>query len=144
MNSINLIGRITKDLELRYTSNNKAVCDFSIAVNRAYSGEEKEVDFINIQIWGKQAENLQKYQTKGGLIAISGTLRVDIYKDKVDKNKYKTYVLANSIEYISSKSSNGVQNVPANVKQEEKDVYAEMGKQVAMEEYPINEEDLPF
>lgn len=144
MNSINLIGRITKDLELRYTSNNKAVCDFSIAVNRAYSGEEKEVDFINIQIWGKQAENLQKYQTKGGLIAISGTLRVDIYKDKEDKNKYKTYVLANSIEYISSKSSNGVQNVPTNVKQEEKDVYAEMGKQVAMEEYPINEEDLPF
>lgn len=144
MNSINLIGRITKDLELRYTSNNKAVCDFSIAVNRAYTTEngEREADFINIQVWGKQAENLEKYQGKGSLIAVNGSLRVDAYQDKEGKNKYKTYVLANNIEYVSTKQSNET----TKIEQEENkiDPFAEIGRQVAMEEYPINEEDIPF
>ena len=144
MNTINLIGRITKELELRYTNNNKAVCDFTIAVNRAYTTEngEREADFINIQVWGKQAENLEKYQGKGSLIAVNGSLRVDAYQDKEGKNKYKTYVLANNIEYVSTKQPNET----TKIEQEKNkiDPFAEMGRQVAMEEYPINEEDIPF
>ena len=144
MNTINLIGRITKELELRYTNNNKAVCDFTIAVNRAYTTEngEREADFINIQVWGKQAENLEKYQGKGSLIAVNGSLRVDAYQDKERKNKYKTYVLANNIEYVSTKQSNET----TKIEQEKNkiDPFAERGRQVAMEEYPINEEDIPF
>lgn len=134
MNTINLIGRITKELELRYTNNNKAVCDFSIAVNRTYTNEEgeKEADFINIQVWGKQAENLKKYQGKGSLIAVNGSLRVDAYQDKEGKNKYKTYVLANNIEYVSSKST------------KEENNYEEEIQHTSIKDIPITDEDLPF
>ena len=97
LNSVNIIGRLTKDVEVRYTTNGKAVCDFTIACNRLQEG----VDFINIQVWGKQAENLVKYTTKGSLISVSGKLRVDTYKDKEGNAKYKNYVLANEIEWIT-------------------------------------------
>ena len=93
MNSIVLIGRITKDLEIKYTESQKAVCNFSLAVNRI--GQE-QADFINVAVWGQQAENLHKYQSKGSLIAVNGSLRVDNYE--VDGQKrYNTYVLANNI-----------------------------------------------
>jgi len=102
MNQVNLIGRITKDIELRYTSNQKAVCEFSLAVNRI--GVEG-TDFITVVSWEKQAENLQKYQGRGSLVAVSGELRVDVYKDNEEKNRYKTYVLAKNIEYLASKKN---------------------------------------
>lgn len=100
MNTVNLTGRITKDLETKYTNNNKTVCEFSLAVNRV--GQE-QTDFINCQIWGTQAENLSKYQGKGSLVGIVGSLRVDAYKDKDNNNRYKTYVLVNNVEYLEAK-----------------------------------------
>lgn len=100
MNSINLVGRLTTKPELKFTSSNKAVCEFSIAVNRI--GTDK-ADFINCQVWGTQAENLTKYQDKGSLIGIVGSLRVDQYKDKDGNKRYKTYVLANNVEYLGTK-----------------------------------------
>ena len=144
MNQINLIGRITKDLELRYTpQNNKAVCDFSIAVNRTYTNEagEREADFINIQSWGKQAENLKKYQSKGSLIGVSGELRVNQWEEE-GQRKYKTFVLANQIEFLSSKSSETSDEEPQtnNV-----DPFEEMGKKVTLEDYvSVSDDDLPF
>lgn len=102
MNQINLIGRITRDLELRTTTSGKAVCEFDLAVNRI--GQDA-TDFINCTVWGNQAENLCKYQGKGSLIAVTGSLRIDKYQNQEGENRYKTYVLANNIEYLSSKSS---------------------------------------
>ena len=102
MNNINLIGRLTKQPELRTTESQKNVCDFTIAINRV--GTDK-ADFINCVVWNAQAENLCKYQTKGSLIGVSGSLRVDTYEVE-GQNRYKTYVLANNIEYLTSKSSN--------------------------------------
>ena len=87
MNQINLVGRITRDLELRTTANQKSVCEFTIAVNRV--GNEA-ADFITCVVWEKQAENLVKYQGKGSLIAVSGSLRVDKYKTEQGENRYKT------------------------------------------------------
>lgn len=101
MNRICLVGRITKDLELSYTSTNKAVCDFSIAVNR----DKENADFINIQVWNEQAENLTKYQSKGSLIGVEGSLRTQTYTKQDGTKGYKTYVLANHIEYLSSKAT---------------------------------------
>ncbi len=144
MNQINLIGRITKDLELRYTQNNKAVCDFNIAVNRTYTNEagEREADFINIQSWGKQAENLEKYQGKGSLIGVSGELRVNQWEDE-GQRKYKTFVLANQIEFLSSKTSDtqsDTQNTFPNVDEIKKsDPFAEFGQSIA-----IDDDELPF
>lgn len=141
MNQVIIIGRITRDLELRYTENKKAVCNFSIAVNRTYTNEdgEREADFINIQVWGKQAENLKKYQTKGSLIGVSGELRVNQWEEE-GQRKYKTFVLANQIEFLSSKSSETTNNVEEVQQSNTVDPFEEMQKVV------MNDEtyDLPF
>ena len=105
MNSTFFTGRITKDLELKCTPSGKMVCEFTIAVNRV--GQDA-TDFINCVVWDKQAENLAKYQGKGSLIAVAGSLRVDNYQNAKGENRTRTYVLANSIEYLSSKSSSEV------------------------------------
>ena len=139
MNQINLTGRITKDLELRYTQSNKSVCKFTLAVNRV--GQD-ETDFIICVVWGKQAENLEKYQGKGSLIGITGSLRVDKYQDKDGNNRYNTYVLANNVEYLESKKSkeNGTDiNVASNEPTKQTDSFAEFG-----EEIQISDDDLPF
>ena len=98
LNSVNIIGRLTKDVEVRYTTNGKAVCDFTIACNRLQEG----VDFINIQVWGKQAENLCKYTSKGDLVSIIGKLRTDEFNDKEGNKRTKTYILATEIGFITT------------------------------------------
>lgn len=105
MNQANLVGRITKDLELRTTKNEKNVCEFTLAVNRV--GNEN-TDFITCVVWDKQAENLCKYQGKGSQIAVSGSIKVDKYENGEGETRYKTYVLANNITYLSSKPSEEV------------------------------------
>ena len=131
MNTVNLTGRITKDLELKYTSNNKAVCEFSIAVNRV--GQE-QADFINCQVWGTQAENLTKYQGKGSLVGVVGSLRVDAYKDKDNNNKYKTYVLVSNVEYLSTKKEENAQNTQNTVQNVDVDPFADFGEQIDIDD----------
>lgn len=135
MNQVNLVGRITKDLEVRYTESKKAVCNFAIAVNRNYTGEngEREADFVSIQVWGKRAENLGKYQGKGSLVGINGELRVDQWEEE-GQRKYKTYVLASEIEYLSSKTSE--ESEP----EKEDDPFAK----VNVKNIEIDDDDLPF
>lgn len=133
MNSIYLIGRITKDLELRNTSNNKKVCEFTLAVNR----DKEKADFINCIVWNNQAENLCKYQGKGSLIGITGELRVDNYEIQ-GKKHYKTYVLVNQLEYLSSKKEEKKENP-----------YEEFGNSIKTEfdlgeQITIEDSDLPF
>lgn len=127
MNSINLIGRITKDLELRYTQTNKSVCEFSLVVNRI--GQE-QADFITCQVWGGQAENLTKYQGKGSLVGITGSLRVDKFQDKDGNNRYKTYVLVSNIEYLGTKKEGNALNNQNIVQREETDPFEQMGIEV--------------
>lgn len=148
MNIWNGIGRLTKDPELRYTPNNKAVCDFNIAVNRTYTNEngERETDFINIQVWGKQAENLKKYQSKGSLIGVSGELRINQWEEE-GQRKYKTFILANQIEFLSSKTSETLNNEDneklPNVDEVKKpDPFEEMG--INVQNIPIDDDELPF
>lgn len=103
MNKVVITGRITKDIELRQTKNGTSTCQFVIATNRPIVRDgKKETDFITCIAWNKQAENLAKYQRKGNLIAICGELRVDSYEIEGEK-KYKSYVLANDIEYLEAK-----------------------------------------
>lgn len=136
MNNVVIIGRITKDLEVRTTNNQKSVCEFNLAVNRTGS---EGADFINVTVWNKPAENLAKYQGKGSLIAVSGSLRVETYKGNDGKTRYKSYVLANSIEYLEStkkqEKSSGITETP----EEKRDYFAEFA-----EENTINPDDLPF
>lgn len=101
MNRVCLTGRITRDLELKKTSNDKSVCSFDVAVNRGFGNDN--TDFVSCVSWDNQAENLVKYQRKGSKIAVEGSLRVDKYQDSDGKNRYKIYVQASNIEYLDSK-----------------------------------------
>lgn len=131
MNKIILIGNITKDLEIKYTKNGKAIVEFNLAVRR-----DKDItDFINCVVFGMQAENLNRYQGKGSKIAVSGEYRIDIY-DKTDGTRgYSHYVLANEIEYLSTKQKEGKEVV-----EEEKamnNIFEEFGDMVENENLPF-------
>lgn len=112
MNKVILTGRLTRDPELRYTTNNKAVCDFTIATNRPVVRDgERVADFINCRVWNKTAENLDKYQAKGNMIAVAGRMQVDNYQDKDGKNRNYTYVLVEDLEYLERKKENNQEEV---------------------------------
>lgn len=139
MNRVELIGRITKPLELRYTSNNKAVCGFTLAIQR----DKDNADFVNCVCWEKLAENLCKYQDKGSLIGVVGELRTRTYEDSKNNKRSVTEVLCNEIEYLAKvenaqKNENIVQNP-----------YEEFGKHTKTEfdihnQIAIDDEGLPF
>jgi len=100
MNQLVLIGRLTKDPELRFIPNGgKAVARFSIAVNKEYS-KEKEADFFNVVVWGKPAENCANYLKKGRLVAINGSIHNNNYEDKNGVKHYTMEVNANRVEFL--------------------------------------------
>ncbi len=108
MNKVILIGRLTKDPELRYTSSNRAVTQITVAVNRTFTNQngEREADFINVVIWDKQAENVAKYLTKGRLVAVEGRIQTRNYDNNEGKKVYVTEVVALSVQFLESKGSN--------------------------------------
>ena len=112
MNKAILIGRLTRDPELRTTPTGRKVCQFSIAVNRNFTNAngEREADFINCVVWDKQAENLVKYQKKGNQIAVDGRIQTRNYEDKDGKRVYVTEILANNISFLDSKGTNTSSN----------------------------------
>jgi single-strand DNA-binding protein len=107
MNKVFLIGRLTRDTELRYTGNNTAVASFSIAVNRNFTNQsgEREADFINIVVWRKQAENVKNYLSQGSQVAIDGSIQTRSYDDANGQKRYVTEVVANNVEFLGSKGS---------------------------------------
>ena len=107
MNKALLIGRLTKDPELRATSTGRNVCQFSIAVNRNFTNAngEREADFINCVVWDKQAENVAKYLAKGRQVAVEGRIQTRSYDNNEGKKVYVTEVIANNVEFLGSGSS---------------------------------------
>ncbi|MBQ6497603.1 MAG: single-stranded DNA-binding protein [Bacilli bacterium] len=117
MNKVFLIGRLTRDPELRYTGNNTPVASFSLAVNRSFTNQqgEREADFFNITVWRKQAENVKNYLNQGSQVAVEGRLQTRSYEDKDGQKRYVTEVVADNVEFLGSKnssnnSSNGSNN----------------------------------
>ena len=108
MNKVTLIGRITKDTELRYTNSNKAYTQFSLAVNTGY-GEKERTDYIECVVWGKLAENLNKYCSKGSKIAVEGRIQNQSY-EKDGSKRYVTKVIAENVEFLDTKKKESTQN----------------------------------
>lgn len=131
MNKYIGIGRITKDIELRTTSNNKSLSQFTIAINEGY-GEEQRTNYIDCTVWGKQAENMSKYCSKGSLIAIEGRLQTGSYEDKEGTKRKTTKVVAESIQFLGNKKEENKEQVL-----EESDLFEEFGDE-------ISDDDLPF
>lgn len=109
MNKIILIGRLVRDPELSYTQGGKAVCKFTLAVDRPYNGESKEADFINIVVWNKAGENAAKYLTKGRQTAVEGRLQIRSYDGNDGKKRYVTEVIADRVEFIGGTIGTGAQ-----------------------------------
>ncbi len=109
-NKVVLIGRLTKDPELRYTStNNLPVVSFTLAVNRPYAtqGNDRNADFINCTAWRKQAENIHRYVNKGSLVCVEGKLQTRDYMDeKINARRYITEVVCDSVVFLDTKSQN--------------------------------------
>lgn len=108
MNQVILIGRLTKDPELRYTpGEGTPIVNFTLAVNRGYTNKEgkNEADFIFIEAWNKQAENIAQYCFKGSQVAVVGSLRVEKYVYQ-EQNRSVTKVRANQVEFLSNKKDN--------------------------------------
>ena len=105
MNKAFLVGRLTKDPELRYLSDNTPVVNFTIAINRTFTNQsgEKQADFINIVVWRKQAENIKKYVAKGSLVGIDGRIQSRSYDNQEGKKVYITEVVADNVQFLDSK-----------------------------------------
>lgn len=109
INRVVLVGRLTKDPELRYSPNGIASCRFQVAVNRTFQNQqgEREADFISCVAWRKQAENLANYIRKGGLIGLEGRIQTGSYEGQEGKRVYTTDVVADSIQFLEPRNSAG-------------------------------------
>ena len=127
MNKCVLIGRLTKDLDLRYTQSGTAVAQFTLAVDRQFS-KEKETDFIPCVVWGKTAENCANYIGKGSLVAVEGRIQVRTYEAKDGGKRWATEVIAEQVRFLDRRGTDT--NVGSKT---------EMGHEVE-----FNEDDIPF
>ncbi len=152
MNKVFLIGRLTRDPELRYTSSNLPVASFTVAVNRTFTNQsgEREADFINVVVWRKQAENIKNYLKQGSQIAIDGRIQTRSYDDADGKKRYVTEVVADNVQFLDSKSSSRNDDVSSvtpssfadNSEQTtdvKSDPFADFGSSIE-----INDDELPF
>ena len=144
MNKVFLIGHLVKDPEVRYTSSNIPVASFTLAVNRNFINQngEKEVDFINIVAWKKQAENIHKYCFKGSKVAIDGRLQTRTYEDQNGQKRYVTEVVSENIEFLSAKKEETKEKSNSEILKDvmtDKDPFEEFAK-----ETQVANSDLPF
>lgn len=142
LNSVVLVGRLTRDAELRYTPQNQAVATFSLAVNRDFKNQngERETDFINCVIWRQQAENLANWAKKGALIGITGRIQTRNYENQQGQQVYVTEVVAEKFQLLEFNKQND-QNQTQSHSQQPK-----FGRNEPMESNPmdISDDDLPF
>ena len=132
MNKVQLIGRLTKDPELRYTRNQIPVASYSIAVNEGY-GDDKVTTYVNLTTWGKPGEFVSKYFKKGQAIAIVGRLNNNNYEDKDGKKVYTLEVVTEEIEFVGDKKETS---------NEEKEDFT--GNNIYQDEIVVDDDDLPF
>ncbi|MBS4212412.1 MULTISPECIES: single-stranded DNA-binding protein [Neobacillus] len=109
MNRVVLVGRLTKDPDLRYTPSGVAVATFTLAVNRAFSNQqgEREADFINCVVWRKPAENVANFLKKGSLAGVDGRIQTRNYEGQDGKRVYVTEIVAESVQFLEPKGASG-------------------------------------
>lgn len=107
INRVVLVGRLTKDPELRYTANGIAVATFTLAVNRPFSNQQgnREADFINIVVWRKQAENAANYLKKGSLAGVDGRIQTRSFDNNEGRRIFMTEVVAESVQFLEPRGS---------------------------------------
>ncbi|MGE7650512.1 single-stranded DNA-binding protein [Peribacillus frigoritolerans] len=161
MNRVVLVGRLTKDPEIRYTPNGVPVATFTLAVNRSFTNQqgEREADFINCVVWRKAAENVANYLKKGSLAGVDGKVQTRNYEGNDGKRVYVTEILAEAVQFLEPRSQNsggnnqgntntggnsynsnsGQQRQNNNYTRVDDDPFANDGKTI-----DISDDDLPF
>ncbi|HFU4085613.1 TPA: single-stranded DNA-binding protein [Streptococcus suis] len=131
INNVVLVGRMTRDAELRYTPSNQAVATFTLAVNRNFKNQngEREADFVNCVIWRQQAENLANWVKKGALVGVTGRIQTRSYDNQQGQRVYVTEVVAESFQLLESRG------------QQSNSQDGSFGNSSPMD---IQDEDLPF
>jgi len=106
INNVTLVGRLTRDPELRFTASNVAVATFTLAVNRRFKNAagEREADFINCVIWRQQAENLANWAKKGALIGVTGSIQTRNYENQQGQRVYVTEVVVDNFQTLESRA----------------------------------------
>lgn len=139
INNVVLVGRMTRDAELRYTPQNKAVATFTLAVNRNFKNQngERETDFINCILWNQPAENLANWAKKGTLIGITGRIQTRNYENQQGQRVYVTEVMANNFQMLESKDQQDGQNQGSY----QNNGQSAFGNNQSMD---ISDDDLPF
>ncbi|CAH0417486.1 single-stranded DNA-binding protein [Periweissella fabaria] len=151
INRVVLVGRLVKDVELRYTQSGKAAGNFTLAVNRQFTNQqgEREADFINAAIWGKGAENLANYTHKGSLVGVEGRIQTRNYENQQGTRVYVTEVIVENFSLLEPKSTNnnhqsqpnnngGQNNFSASSNRPMNDPFTS-GKEI-----DISDDDMPF
>ena len=112
INRVILVGRLTKDPEYRQTPNGVSVATFTLAVNRSFTNSqgEREADFINVVVFRKQADNVNKYLSKGSLAGVDGRIQSRNYENNEGRRVFVTEVVADSVQFMDSKGSNQQNN----------------------------------
>jgi len=160
MNRVVLVGRLTRDPDLRYTPNGVAVANFTIACNRPFRNQqgEQEADFINCVVWRKAAENLANYMKKGSMIGVDGRIQTRSYDNQEGRRVFVTEVLAENIQFLEPRGasqSGGQSNYSRNDQYQEQSRPSQpMGQssqeqpnnpfQNDGEQIDISDDDLPF
>ena len=142
MNRVCLMGRLTKDPELKQTPNNVSVSNFSLAVDRNYQSDKdnKQTDFINIVAWRHTAEFVGKYFTKGQLLAVEGSIQTRSYQDKDGNNRTVFEVVADQV-YFAEKKQNGENKSQSESSAKDSFQVGDLGD---FEEFDANDGELPF
>ncbi|MDR5659091.1 single-stranded DNA-binding protein [Serpentinicella sp. ANB-PHB4] len=143
MNSVILTGRLTRDPELRFTSNGKSVARFNIAVNRLYS-KNNEADFFNIVAWGKTGENCANYLSKGSLVGVQGEIHNNNYETQSGEKRYSVEINASRVEFLEkankSASTGNANNANSNNTNANNNF-----DDIDLDEFEsIEDEDIPF
>jgi len=142
MNRINILGNITKDIELKETGSGIKYTRFNIAVNRNYKNEngEYDTDFFNVIAWRKTAELISEYFGKGSRIAISGKLQNNNYTDKDGNERTSVEIVAEDIDFIDKKKDTEANTEPTEkpkVEESNEDIYAEFGDSIEVSDSDI-------
>lgn len=155
MNRVVLVGRITKDIELKKTSSGSSVVNFTVAVNRTFTNAsgEREADFINCVAWGRTADNMAAYISKGSLVGVDGRIQTRSYENQQGQKTYVTEVHADKVQFLESKgaSQNNTQpTAPAQTQQNKNnDLFADFNQQDKssvdkLSGLDITDDELPF
>jgi|SRR5690554_581046 len=137
INNVVLVGRLTKDPELKKTQSGVSFVNFTIAVNRTFTSQsgEREADFINCIVWRNQADNLARYMSQGSLIGVEGRIQTRSYESETGM-RYITEVVANSIQFLESRSQQRDNQQSSN--DNTNDDYYDVSQDI------IADDDLPF